>query len=133
MDIQGEDWVAEVRFNDAGLLPVIAQDYLSQRVLMVAWMNRDALKETVKTERATYWSRSAQALWRKGETSGHRQLVRTVQLDCDGDVLILQVEQVGGIACHTGRNSCFFRTLESAGWRESEPVLKDPAEIYSDE
>ncbi len=133
MDIQGEDWVAEVRFNDAGLLPVIAQDYLSQRVLMVAWMNRDALKETVKTERATYWSRSAQALWRKGETSGHRQLVRTVQLDCDGDVLLLQVEQVGGIACHTGRNSCFFRTLESAGWRESEPVLKDPAEIYSDE
>ena len=133
MDIQGEDWVAEVRFNDAGLLPVIAQDYLSQRVLMVAWMNRDALKETVKTERATYWSRSSQALWRKGETSGHRQLVRTVQLDCDGDVLLLQVEQVGGIACHTGRNSCFFRTLESAGWRESEPVLKDPAEIYSDE
>ena len=133
MDIQGDDWVDEVRFNDEGLLPVIAQDYLSRRVLMVAWMNRDALEETVKTERATYWSRSSQALWRKGETSGHGQLVKTLQLDCDGDVLVLQVEQVGGIACHTGRNSCFFRTLESAGWCVSEPVLKDPVEIYSDE
>jgi phosphoribosyl-AMP cyclohydrolase len=125
------DWIDEVSFDDAGLIPVIAQDFESQRVLMVAWMNKNALLETVKTGLATYWSRSRSQLWRKGESSGHKQVVKSVQLDCDGDVLTLSVEQKGNIACHTGRNSCFFRVLTKKGWELSEPVLKDPKEIYS--
>lgn len=132
MDMTSNNWIDEVRFDSNGLLPVIAQDDATGRNLMVAWMNRDALLETVRTDRAVYWSRSRQSFWRKGETSGHEQLLRGVQLDCDGDVLILRVEQIGGIACHTGRNSCFFRTLTKSGWQESEPVLKDPEEIYPD-
>ena len=127
------DWIDEVSFDDAGLIPVIAQDFESQRVLMVAWMDKNALLETVKTGLATYWSRSRGQLWRKGESSGHEQFVKSVQLDCDGDVLTLLVEQKGNIACHTGRNSCFFRKLTKDGWQISEPVLKDSKEIYSDE
>ena len=99
---------------------------------MVAWMNKTALLETVDTGLATYWSRSRNKLWRKGESSGHEQAVKSVQLDCDGDVLALSVEQKGKIACHTGRNSCFFRVLTQDGWQLSEPVLKDPKEIYAD-
>ena len=97
---------------------------------MMAWMSKDALKETVSTLQATYYSRSRKTLWRKGEESGHVQLVKSVQLDCDGDVLVLTVEQTGGIACHTGRYSCFFRTLTDEGWQISDPILKDPEEIY---
>jgi len=126
------DWIDEVNFDDSGLIPVIAQDLESQRVLMVAWMDKNALLETVKTGLATYWSRSRAQLWRKGESSGHEQFVKSVQLDCDGDVLTLLVEQKGNVACHTGRNSCFFRVLTKDGWQISEPVLKDPKEIYSD-
>jgi phosphoribosyl-AMP cyclohydrolase len=125
------DWIDEVNFDDAGLIPVIAQDFESQRVLMVAWMDKNALLETVETGLATYWSRSRNQLWRKGESSGHTQIVKRVQLDCDGDVLTLSVKQTGNIACHTGRNSCFFRVLTKEGWELSEPVLKDPKDIYS--
>ena len=125
------DWIDEVSFDDAGLIPVIAQDFKSQRVLMVAWMDKNALLKTVETGLATYWSRSRSQLWRKGESSGHEQVVKSVQLDCDGDVLILTVEQKGNIACHTGRNSCFFKVLTKDGWEVSEPVLKDPKDIYT--
>jgi len=132
MEQTDPDWIDEVSFDDAGLIPVIAQDFESQRVLMVAWMDKNALLETVKTGLATYWSRSRRELWRKGESSGHEQFVKSLQLDCDGDVLTLGVEQKGNIACHTGRNSCFFRVLTKDGWQISEPVLKDPKEIYPD-
>lgn len=132
MKINDNEWITQVNFDDNGLIPAIAQDHLTHRVLMMAWMNQSALDQTLATERVTYWSRSRQALWRKGETSGHEQILKEVQLDCDGDVLILRIEQIEDIACHTGRNSCFFRTLTNDGWRESEPVLKDPREIYPD-
>lgn len=132
MDINS-DWLGEVRFNSDGLVPVVAQDVGNNRILMQAWMNRETLIETVKTGRAVYWSRSRQLPWHKGELSGHAQVVQDIQLDCDGDVLILRVEQIGGIACHTGRNSCFFRTLTENGWQESEPVITDPTEIYPGE
>jgi len=126
------DWINEVSFNGDGLIPAIAQDYRSNRILMVAWMNRDALLQTATESQAVYWSRSRQAFWRKGETSGNEQRVVEIQLDCDGDVIILRVEQTGDIACHTGRNSCFFRKLTERGWEATEPVLKDPREMYPD-
>ncbi|MDQ3214957.1 MAG: phosphoribosyl-AMP cyclohydrolase, partial [Pseudomonadota bacterium] len=107
-----------------------AQDVVSARVLMVAWANRDALAETAATGRAVYWSRSRSRLWRKGEDSGHRQKVVDIRLDCDGDVVLYAVEQEGGIACHTGRESCFFRRLEGEQWNAVDPVLKDPELIY---
>ena len=132
MDTTNEAWLNDVVFNDDGLVPVIAQDHVTKRVLMVAYMNREALLETVKTDKAIYWSRSRQQFWRKGESSGHEQLVKDIQLDCDGDVLTLMVEQIGGIACHTGRNSCFYKQLTPEGWQDAERVLKDPSEIYSD-
>ena len=132
MDIN-TDWLAEVSFNSDGVIPAIAQDDATGRVLMMAWMTKQTLEQTVKTGKAVYWSRSRGQPWRKGETSGHEQHVKTVQLDCDGDVIILRIEQTGGIACHTGRNSCFFRTLTTDGWQETEPVIKDPSEIYADE
>ena len=121
-----------VAFNESGLVPAIAQDAASERVLMVAWMNRDALVETVETGRAVYFSRSRQRLWRKGEESGHVQHVRSLRLDCDGDVILLTVEQVGGIACHTGREHCFYRELDMASgeWRSVEPVVRAPESIY---
>lgn len=118
-------------FNESGLVPAIAQDAASGQVLMVAWMNREALSETVDTGRAVYFSRSRQRLWRKGEESGHVQSVREIRLDCDGDVVLLSVEQIGGIACHTGRAHCFYRKLDEHGnWQISEPVLKSPEAIY---
>ncbi len=132
MKMNDNEWMTQVNFDDNGLIPAIAQDHLTHRILMLAWMNQSALDQTLATERVTYWSRSRQALWRKGESSGHEQILKEVQLDCDGDVLILRIEQIEDIACHTGRNSCFFRTLTNDGWRESEPVLKDPREIYPD-
>ena len=126
----GDQWLAEVSFNDDGLVAAIAQDHVSGRLLMMAWMNEEALRETVSTGLATYWSRSRKTLWRKGERSGFVQHVKSIQLDCDGDVLVLGVEQEGGVACHTGRESCFFRTLTADGWQETEAVLKAPEEIY---
>ena len=120
----------EVPWNGDGLIAAVAQDAKSGRVLTVAWMNRDALQETVDKKRAVYWSRSRQKLWRKGEESGNVQKVVEVRLDCDSDAVLLKVEQAGGIACHTGRESCFFRKLENGKWVETDPVLKDPALIY---
>ena len=123
-------WLDEVRWDPAGLVPAIAQDAASGRVLMVAWMNREALAETVAGGRAVYWSRSRGRLWRKGEESGHVQQVREIRLDCDGDVVLLAVDQVGEIACHTGRQSCFFSRFEDGRWVAVDPVLKDPELIY---
>jgi len=120
-----------VSFDAAGLVPVVTQDAASRQVLMFAWMNREALAETVASGRAVYFSRSRQRLWRKGEESGHVQHVRSLRLDCDGDVLLMGVEQVGGIACHTGRAHCFFRELDAGGeWRTVEAVLRSPETIY---
>ena len=123
-------WLDEVPWNGDGLVAVVAQEEKTNRVLTVAWMNRDALKETAETKQAVYWSRSRKKLWRKGEESGHVQKVREVRIDCDADAILLKVEQVGGIACHTGRESCFFRKLENGKWVSVDPVLKDPALIY---
>jgi len=120
----------EVPWNGDGLIAAVAQDSKSNRVLTVAWMNREALKETVETQQAVYWSRSRKRLWRKGEESGHVQKVREVRIDCDSDAILLKVEQVGGIACHTGRESCFFRKLENGKWVTIDPVIKDPSLIY---
>ncbi len=124
------NWLAEVKWNDQGLVPAIAQDAETGEILMVAWMNRDALAETAATRRGVYWSRSRNKLWRKGEESGHVQEVREIRLDCDADVILLKVNQVGGIACHTGRRSCFFRVLEGEQWKTVAPILKDPGTIY---
>ncbi|MGQ9424998.1 phosphoribosyl-AMP cyclohydrolase [Gilvimarinus sp. F26214L] len=124
------DFLNAVQWNDQGLVPAIAQDAASGRILMMAWMNRQALSQTAAEGRAVYWSRSRNRLWRKGESSGHVQQVHEIQLDCDADAIILQVEQVGGVACHTGRSSCFYRVLRDGQWDTVEPVIKDPAEIY---
>jgi len=123
-------WLDEVPWNEHGLVPAVAQDAATGRVLTLAWMNREALGETVRRGEAVYWSRSRARLWHKGETSGHVQKVRELRLDCDADTILLVVEQVGGIACHTGRASCFYRRLENGRWVEADPVLKDPAVIY---
>lgn len=123
-------WLDEVKWDEQGLIAAVAQDATSGRVLMVAWMNREALAATAAEGRAVYWSRSRQKLWRKGEESGHVQLLRELHLDCDGDAIVLRVEQVGGIACHTGRASCFYRRYAQDGWHSIEPVLKAPSEIY---
>jgi phosphoribosyl-AMP cyclohydrolase len=125
-----DSWLNKVNWTHEGLVPVIAQEAGSGQVLMFAWMNREALKQTVESGEAVYWSRSRKKLWRKGEESGHVQKVKAIRLDCDEDVLLLTVEQIGGIACHTGRHSCFFQKLEGKSWIETEPVLKDPGEIY---
>jgi phosphoribosyl-AMP cyclohydrolase len=124
------DWLDAVRWDAAGLVTAIAQEAATQRILMVAWMDREALAETARTGRAVYWSRSRQKLWRKGEVSGHAQAVSEIRLDCDGDVVLLVVEQQGGIACHTGRHSCFFSRLEGDRWVVVDPVLRDPESIY---
>lgn len=124
------DWLAEIRFDTDGLVPVIAQDAASGRVLMVAWANREALAETVQTQRAVYWSRSRGRLWRKGEESGNTQQISEIRLDCDGDVVLYAVSQAGGIACHTGRESCFYRRLADGHWNAVDPVLRDPELIY---
>lgn len=125
-----EQWLDEIVWNADGLVPAIAQEAGTGRALMMAWMNREALAETVAGGKAVYWSRSRQRLWRKGEESGHEQIVKEIRLDCDGDTVLLVVEQRGGIACHTGRHSCFYRRLEQGEWREADPVIKDAAGIY---
>lgn len=125
-----ENLLAAVKWDDAGLVPAIAQEHATGTVLMVAWMNREALAATLAEGRAVYYSRSRQKLWRKGEESGHAQTVHELRLDCDGDVVLMQVTQIGGIACHTGRHNCFYRRFENGDWAETEPVLKDPAAIY---
>lgn len=124
-------WLDQITWNDQGLVPAIAQDQDSHEILMVAWMNREALSLTVAEGRAVYWSRSRKKLWHKGEESGHVQIVSEIRLDCDSDVIILKIEQLGGIACHTGRRSCFFKVLKDEKWQVIEPVLKDPKTIYS--
>ncbi|HUG78249.1 MAG TPA: phosphoribosyl-AMP cyclohydrolase [Burkholderiales bacterium] len=125
-----KDWLDEVPWNDVGLVAAVAQDAASGRVLTVAWMNREALQQTAETKQAVYWSRSRNKLWRKGEESGHVQKVLELRLDCDADAVVLRVEQAGGIACHTGRESCFYRKLENGRWVTTDPVLKDPSLIY---
>jgi len=127
-----QDWLSRVKWDEQGLVPAVAQEARSGKVLTLAWMNRAALEQTHKTGRATYWSRSRGKLWQKGEESGHVQTVREIRLDCDGDAILLLVEQQGGIACHTGRERCFFHRLEDGEWRAVEPVLKDPGLIYNE-
>jgi phosphoribosyl-AMP cyclohydrolase len=129
---QGTQWLDEVAWDAQGLVPAIAQDAVTGEVLMFAWMNREALALTAETGHAVYWSRSRGRLWHKGEESGHTQKVLELRVDCDKDVVLLRIEQIGGIACHTGRRSCFFNRLESSGWQDVEPVLKDPKLIYGD-
>jgi len=125
-----KSWLNEVKWDAQGLVPVIAQDADSGEVLMFAWMNREALERTADSGEAVYWSRSRRKLWHKGEESGHTQKVREMRIDCDNDVILLKIEQTGGIACHTGRRSCFFQRYESGQWLSVDPVLKDPSEIY---
>lgn len=127
----GQPWLDALRWDEQGMIPAIAQDAGSGRVVMFAYMNRESLQETVNSGNAVYWSRSRRRLWRKGEESGHFQRVRSIRTDCDGDVLLLVIEQVGGIACHTGRESCFFHQLDGSSWVSVDPVLKDPEDIYS--
>jgi len=128
--MKGDAWLHEVKWDDDGLVPAIAQDAVDGRILMMAWMNREALGLTAQKGQAVYWSRSRKKLWHKGEESGHQQKVSEIRLDCDNDVVVLQVQQSGGIACHTGRRSCFYQRLEEQRWVTVEPVLKDPASIY---
>ena len=123
-------WLDEINWNDAGLVPAIAQEAGTGRILMLAWMNRESLSQTAELGEAVYWSRSRAALWRKGEESGHVQKVHEIRLDCDNDVIVLQVDQAGGIACHTGRHSCFYRRLVNDEWVVDDPVLKNPESIY---
>ena len=125
-----EAWLDEIKWDENGLVPAIAQDSITGRILMFAWMNRESLKQTVDTGRAVYWSRSRKKLWPKGEESGHVQRIKELRLDCDNDVLLLSIEQVGGIACHTGRESCFYKKFENNAWQEIDQVIKNPNEIY---
>ena len=125
-----DTWLNKVNWTEDGLVPVIAQEASTGKVLMFAWMNREALKLTAESGEAVYWSRSRKKLWRKGEDSGHVQKIVEIRLDCDEDVLLLNVEQVGGIACHTGRHNCFFQKLDGKKWTVTDPVLKAPEEIY---
>jgi phosphoribosyl-AMP cyclohydrolase len=124
-------WLDQIKWDDQGLVPAIAQETGSGKILMMAWMNREALQLTADSGHAVYWSRSRGKLWHKGEESGHQQVVRAIRVDCDADVVLLEVEQKGGIACHTGRHNCFFRELQGDEWVEVLPVLKDPGEIYN--
>jgi phosphoribosyl-AMP cyclohydrolase len=125
------EWLDKVKWDERGLIPVIAQEAFTNRVLMFAWMNRESLQLTVDTGNAVYWSRSRQRLWKKGEESGFVQKVREIRLDCDEDVILIKVEQVGGIACHTGRHNCFFQKFENGEWVETDPVIKPESEIYN--
>jgi len=125
-------WLDSVAWNADGLVPAVAQDAESGEVLMVAWMSRESLARTAESGEAVYWSRSRRALWKKGETSGHVQRVREIRLDCDDDAILLIVEQIGGIACHTGRERCFHKRLGTEGWQIVEPVLEDPVTVYGD-
>lgn len=125
-------WQDAIAWDAQGLVPAIAQDIDSGQVLTLAWMNRNALEASIREGRAVYWSRSRSRLWRKGEESGHVQVLKEVRIDCDGDAVLLLVEQIGGIACHTGRARCFYRVYERGAWRETDPVLRDPSDIYGD-
>ena len=125
------EWLTTIQWTEDGLVPVIAQDHASGKILMFAWMNKEALQLTAEQGHAVYWSRSRNKLWHKGEESGHQQVIHSIRVDCDNDVLLISVEQKGGIACHTGRHSCFFKVLKDNVWQTTEPVLKDPKEIYS--
>ena len=124
------EWLEQLAWDDAGLVPAIAQDYRSGEVLMMAWMNREALSLTIEQGRAVYWSRSRRKLWFKGEESGHQQQLHEIRIDCDADVVLLKVEQIGGIACHTGRRRCFFRVFRDGEWHTDEEIIKNPDEIY---
>lgn len=124
------NWLDEIKWTEDGLVPVIAQDAKTNRNLMFAWMNREALEKTVELGEAVYWSRSRNRLWHKGEESGHIQKVKEIRLDCDNDVIQLSIEQHGGIACHTGRESCFYKRFENGAWVATDPVIKDPKAIY---
>jgi phosphoribosyl-AMP cyclohydrolase len=124
------EWLDSVKWSSDGLVPAIAQDVATGKVLMLAWMNRESLRLTAESNQAVYWSRSRKKLWRKGEESGHVQKVRSIRLDCDNDAVLLEVEQVGGVACHTGRHHCFFQKLEDSQWRTVDPVLKSATDIY---
>ncbi|MET0051035.1 MAG: phosphoribosyl-AMP cyclohydrolase [Candidatus Thiodiazotropha sp.] len=123
-------WLDQIKWDNDGLVPAIAQESGTGKILMMAWMNAEALRLTHETGHAVYWSRSRGKLWHKGEESGHQQVVRNIRLDCDGDVILMEVEQKGGIACHTGRHNCFYRELQGDTWVEVLPVLKDPDQIY---
>lgn len=129
-NVENPDWLDAIRWTEDGLVPAIAQDAETGDILMMAWMNRESLRLTAEEGQAVYWSRSRGKLWRKGETSGHQQVIRDIRLDCDEDVILLKVEQKGGIACHTGRRSCFYRTLKDGQWVSVDPVIKDPGTIY---
>lgn len=124
------DWLDKVEWNKEGLVPVVVQESGTKQILMHAWMNREALKLTAENKKATYWSRSRQSLWVKGESSGHFQTVESIQLDCDRDTLLIIVKQQGGIACHTGRHHCFYMTLDNENWQINEEVIKNPEDIY---
>ena len=124
------NWLDEINWDANGLVPVIAQDYKTGKVLMFAWMNREALQLTNDSKQAVYWSRSRNKLWRKGEESGHMQKIHEIRVDCDEDVILLRVEQIGGIACHTGRHNCFFNKLENGHWLIDQPIIKNPEDIY---
>lgn len=126
------NWLDELNWDTNGLIPAIAQDRATGKILMVAWMNREALQLTDASKQAVYWSRSRNKLWRKGEESGHIQKVHEIRLDCDEDVILLSVDQIGGISCHTGRHNCFFKRLENGSWLIDQPVIKDPKDIYHD-
>ncbi len=123
-------WLDSIKWDEQGLVPAIAQEKGTGTILMVAWMDREALRLTQETGHAVYWSRSRKKLWHKGEESGHQQIVSAIRVDCDADVVLLEVEQKGGIACHTGRHNCFYRELQDGEWVEVLPVLKDPEQIY---
>ena len=125
-----DTWLDDIKWTEDGLVPAIAQDHATGKLLMMAWMNRESLKLSVQEGRAIYWSRSRNKLWRKGEESGHVQRIKDIRLDCDNDVILLSVEQIGGIACHTGRERCFYKQLQGERWVEVEPVIKDPQQIY---
>jgi len=129
--MSNQDWLDAVKWNADGLVPAIAQESSSGDVLMMAWMNRESLALTLEKGEAVYYSRSRQKLWHKGESSGHVQKVKSIRLDCDADVILLEVEQLGDIACHTGRHRCFYRELQEGQWVETDKVLKDPGAIYS--
>lgn len=130
MTVPVKKWLNEIKWDEQGLVPAIAQDAASGEVMMFAWMNREALEKTAQSGEAIYWSRSRRKLWHKGEESGHTQKVLEIRVDCDKDVVLLKIEQTGGIACHTGRRSCFYNKLEKGGWEEIDPVIKQPEEIY---
>ncbi len=123
-------WLEQVKWNENGLTPVITQEYKTKQVLTLAWMNKEALQLTAETGHAVYWSRSRKKLWHKGEQSGNQQLIKSIRLDCDNDAILLEVEQKGGIACHTGRHHCFYKQLVNNQWQPTEAILKDPKEIY---